>query len=219
MRAKQMNSELRISTRLLSPPGKAICRPVPSNPAPSCNPPLFNEAMSLRTTIFIEEQGCSPESELDEDDHRSWHWVMYDDRADIQVPFGVIRLVPPPHPPHEFPQNTDGQETEITGSEGHVNHTEPYIKLTRVGILPAYRGMGLSRKLVDVTLDWAINHREEVVSALGGTVRWNGLILVHAQVQVEALYARMGFVTDNTMGSWDEEGIMHVGMWKRVDFP
>ncbi|WEW56511.1 hypothetical protein PRK78_001956 [Emydomyces testavorans] len=210
-----MSSEIQISIRLLSPPGTIIRRPVPSEAAQSCNPPLFNDAMHVRTVVFVDEQGCSPESELDEDDHRSWHWVMYDNRSSQQIPIGVIRLVPPPHPPHQIHLNNNGVNRDTI--DGHAKQEEPYVKLTRVGLLPAYRGMGLSRKLVDTALNWAVEHRSEVVSALGVQESWNGLVLVHAQEQVEALYARMGFVTDKSMGKWDEEGIMHVGMWKRVD--
>ncbi|EAS30633.3 acetyltransferase [Coccidioides immitis RS] len=212
-----MGSELNTSTRLLPPPGPKIRRPVPSDPYPPCNPPLFNDAMSVRTTVFIDEQGCSPESELDEDDQRSYHWVMYDTQADKQEPIGVIRLVPPPHPPHEVHLSNGGPNHSKSGSEGHAQHEEPCVKLTRVAVLPAYRGLGLSRKLVDTTLNWAAGHKEDISSALGPKESWNGLVLVHAQVQVEALYARMGFVTDESMGKWEEEGILHVGMWKRIE--
>lgn len=48
--------------------------------------------------------------------------------------------------------------------------------------------------------------------------RWNGLVLVHAQRDVEAWYRSLhGFVTDEDMGVWIEEGIEHVGMWRRLD--
>ncbi|EEP79413.1 predicted protein [Uncinocarpus reesii 1704] len=211
-----MRSELQISTLLVPPPGPALRRPTPSNPAPSCNPHVFNDAMDVRTMIFVNEQGCSPESEFDEDDPRSWHWVFYDGRADKQIPIGVIRLVPPPHPSHETLLRDSGASHQL---ERHAEPEEPYVKLTRVGLLPAYRGMGLSRKLVDTALDWAAEHKHEVVSAGCNKQPWNGLVLVHAQVQVEALYARMGFVTDESMGTWEEERILHVGMWKRVNVP
>lgn len=46
---------------------------------------------------------------------------------------------------------------------------------------------------------------------------WNGLVLVHSQKAVEKVYVRQGFVTDESMGTWNEEGIDHVGMWKRID--
>lgn len=43
------------------------------------------------------------------------------------------------------------------------------------------------------------------------------MVLVHAQVSVEKVWEKMGFVTDPRLGRWDEEGIEHLGMWKRVD--
>ena len=46
--------------------------------------------------------------------------------------------------------------------------------------------------------------------------KWRGLVLVHAQVGMEKMYAKWGFVTDKEMGVWDEEGIPHVGMWRRL---
>lgn len=45
---------------------------------------------------------------------------------------------------------------------------------------------------------------------------WKGLILVHAQKHLEKTYSKWGFVRDETLGVWDEEGIDHVGMWRRV---
>lgn len=46
---------------------------------------------------------------------------------------------------------------------------------------------------------------------------WNGLVLVHAQKDIEKVWNRYGFSKDDTMGVWDEEGIDHIGMWKRLD--
>ena len=45
---------------------------------------------------------------------------------------------------------------------------------------------------------------------------WKGLVLVHAQKHLERSYARWGFVRDEALGVWDEEGIDHIGMWRRV---
>ena len=47
-------------------------------------------------------------------------------------------------------------------------------------------------------------------------MKWKGLVLVHAQVDVESMYQRLGFETDDSLGRWDEEGIEHVGMFKRI---
>jgi hypothetical protein len=70
-----------------------------------------------------------------------------------------------------------------------------------------------------MALEWAANNPRDISAALCTSERWAGLVLVHAQVQVEETYARMGFVKDDTMGKWVEEGITHVGMWKSVEVP
>lgn len=46
---------------------------------------------------------------------------------------------------------------------------------------------------------------------------WKGLMCVHAQEQVAKVWAKWGFELDEGMGSWYEEGIKHVGMFRRVD--
>jgi len=33
---------------------------------------------------------------------------------------------------------------------------------------------------------------------------------------VQKFWHGLGFEKDQGMGEWDEEGIMHVGMWKRL---
>jgi len=177
--------------------------------------------MQVRMRVFIDEQKCSADAEIDSDDQRSWHWVISDDNKGH--PIAVIRLVPPPQPPHELLTHP---ETAQNLPEYDWSH-EPCIKLTRVAVLPEYRGLGLGRQLVDIALKWAELHGEEIDAAMrdvGGQSRqsrleemkWKGLVLVHAQVDVESMYHRLGFETDDSLGRWDEEGIEHVGMFKRI---
>jgi predicted GNAT family N-acyltransferase len=151
--------------------------------------------------------------EMDDDDPRSWQWVMYDDEKK-KKPIAVVRLVPPPHAPHEHlnPVLEDG----VDPSEAHARHDLPFVKLTRVAVLPEYRGMGLSRELIEQALNWAAEHPEGIETGLQPGERWEGLVLVHSQVQIEALYRRMGFETDRGLGTWAEEGIRHVGMWRTI---
>ncbi|KAK2762318.1 hypothetical protein FQN54_001328 [Arachnomyces sp. PD_36] len=200
------------TTTLLPPPGPLISKPRSTLSIRPETPHTFIDAMSVRNDVFVNEQGCSAEEELDDDDARSWHWVLYTTtQSDGKLmPVGVIRLVPPPHPPHfnEIPASANG--------ERH-NHDIPHVKITRVAVLPEYRGKGLSRILVDTLLDWAAGHAEELSSTVAGEgERWDGLVLVHAQVSVEKVYEKMGFVTDASMGTWLEEGIDHVAMWRRI---
>ncbi|KAL1864629.1 hypothetical protein Plec18167_009694 [Paecilomyces lecythidis] len=218
-----------MTTILQPPPGRSVVRPTAADPRPPQNPPTFTDAMIVRTKVFIEEQKCSEEGELDEDDARSWQWVIYADETSTstdgqkKTPIGVIRLVPPPHEPHEALIHPE-KAAELPKYE--LSH-EPYVKLTRVAVLPEYRGRGLGRFLVDTALRWAAERPGEIDAAYaqvagdeqkqGQTRPWKGLALVHAQVQVEQMYERLGFVTDEALGRWYEEGIEHVGMWRRVD--
>ncbi|KAF7131441.1 hypothetical protein CNMCM5793_004612 [Aspergillus hiratsukae] len=183
--------------------------------------------MSIRLKVFVEEQHVLASSEIDDDDPRSWQWVIYDTvsttTTTVKTPVAVIRLVPPPQAPHELltnPKLNAGADAGASLSKYDTVH-EPYIKLTRVAVLREYRGLGLGRRLVDEALGWARGHVEEIEEACRQVVkrelRWKGLVLVHAQVQGEKMYERFGFVTDEKMGRWDEEGIEHVGMWKRID--
>ncbi|KAF3481040.1 uncharacterized protein GIQ15_03799 [Arthroderma uncinatum] len=176
------------------PPG-----PEATQPGSGLKFPIYNDGLRVRTAVFVDEQRCAPENEVDEDDGRSWHWVAYDGT----VPVGVVRLVPPPHEGHDGHEGPDGEQ--------------PFVRIGRLAVLPSYRGKGLARTLVDTALGWAAEHAGEVGAALDAGSRWNGLTLIHAQTAVEAMYARLGFVTDPGMGRWEEEGIPHIGMWKTVE--
>lgn len=63
-------------------------------------------------------------------------------------------------------------------------------------------------------IDFELNTPE--AKARGGGLHWYGLIQIHAQIGLENFYMKHGFKTDITMGTWMEEGIEHIGMWRRV---
>ncbi|KAF2138086.1 uncharacterized protein K452DRAFT_329001 [Aplosporella prunicola CBS 121167] len=168
-----------------------------------------------------------------------------------RVAVGTIRLVPPPHPAHPAPSdhhkfdNSLHAPPTICSGNGHdqlrrnsdgsadgstAKPVEPYIKLGRMAILPAYRKLGLAALLVRTALEWARQNANEVLSPPPPEAvelarvegreseleAWRGLCLVHAQAAIERWWTKFGFVTDQSMGVWDEEGIDHVGMWLRV---
>lgn len=184
---------------MIPPPGDIVSpRGFPADPRPSGAPQVFLDAMEVRIKVFCDEQKCPLEEEIDEDDQRSWHWVAYlPDPSGHDVPVSVIRMVPYPHGPHP---------------NGYLDpDEEPYWKIGRVATLASARGKGLSRKLTEEALGWMAAHHNELPPG------WNGLVLSHAQVSVEKMYAKLGFVTDVNLGRWDEVGIEHLGMWKRVE--
>ncbi|ETI19792.1 hypothetical protein G647_08805 [Cladophialophora carrionii CBS 160.54] len=189
-------SEYKIA--MLPPPGDVVApNGFPADPRPKNAPGVFLDAMDLRIEVFCDEQHCALEPELDEDDLRSWHWVAYRrTESGAEEPVSVIRIVPPPHGPH--PNGVSDPDEE------------PYVKLGRVATKANHRGKGLSRLLTEEAFQWLAAHKDEVAAG------YNGLVLCHAQVSVEKMYAKLGFVTDEKLGRWDEEGIEHLGMWKRV---
>ncbi|PWY95264.1 acetyltransferase, GNAT family [Aspergillus sclerotioniger CBS 115572] len=218
------------TTTLIPPPGKSTPLNLPIFPTPttptSSGVPL-TDALIIRSLVFINEQNCTPEGEIDNDDARSWQWVIYHEPqpsattpvspTESKIPVAVIRLVPPPHEPHEALTHPESAGSLPKWDTEH----EPYVKLTRVAVLKEWRGYGLGRTLVEEALEWARGHAEEIERAYAEVAgekekEWKGLVLVHAQTQVERMYARMGFETDEGLGRWDEEGIEHVGMWRRV---
>ncbi|KAL2823027.1 acyl-CoA N-acyltransferase [Aspergillus granulosus] len=237
----------KFTTTLLAPPGASsrLTLPTRTIPFPSNNPMPFNDALAVRLEVFVDEQKCAAEFELDDDDARSWHWVMYDENASypgapspIRLPVAVMRLVPPPHAPHVHPNEPEWRNGDGSGTYD-LQH-EPHIKFGRVAVLAAYRGLGLARRLMETAMKWAEENAGEINQSLAEVVEketgeeggglaagtgtgatpfpvWKGLALVHAQVDVQKMYERLGFVLDESMGTWVEEGIDHVGMWKRLN--
>ena len=163
-------------------------------------------------------------------------------RGSAGLPVGTIRVVPPPHVHWEGPVMEGGREEE--GCLRRPG--EAYVRKGRLAVLKPYRSeflfcsqrslltsaeLGLSGLLVKAALEHLSNHADEVVPPAspaemelkrietgtdteGGA--WDGLVLVHAQSAIEKLWRSWGFVRDQNMGEWDEEGIMHVGMWRRI---
>ncbi|KZF23974.1 hypothetical protein L228DRAFT_85995 [Xylona heveae TC161] len=253
---------------MLTPPGSVLNAYDPEIlPAdqPDTIPDTFKEAMEVRHEVFVKEQNVPAENEVDVDDPRSFHWVVYASVANtgeggsaandyrrprnaagnVGTPVGTVRLVPPPHPPHPQPLShhkidnaeglapVEGQEAHEKSSTKFHDGKEPYVKLGRLATLAPYRGLGLGRLLVNAALEWAKGHPQEIVPPLSPMARealkveggepaedtWRGLVLVHAQESVQHMWEKLGFERDESMGTWDEEGIIHVGMWKRLDVP
>ncbi|KAJ5676473.1 Acyl-CoA N-acyltransferase [Penicillium maclennaniae] len=170
--------------------------------------------MTVRMRVFVDEQHFSADAEIDEDDARSWHWVI----SATTAPGTSI----PVAKPYELLTHP---ETILESSYDWTH--EPCIKLSRVAVLREYRGLGLGRKLIQVALEWAAHHAAEIDDAAaqvaarshwtGKPARWQGLVVIHAQADVEGMYRRSGFQTDETLERWDEEGVEHVGMFRRVE--
>ena len=198
-------------------------------------PQGFIDAMSVRETVYVKEQGVPLENELDEDDPRSFHWTAYasvpvkhnsaerssPDRrgsASTKMPIGTIRLVLPPHPPHPNRKHSTAVHKD----------KETYVKLGRLAVIKEFRKAGIGKLLIETALAFARDHPYDMLPPVdpsgtdqlqqrGVGMDFRGLIMCHAQTGVQKVWRKYGFETDESLGTWDEEGIDHVGMWKRIE--
>ena len=152
-------------------------------------PQIFRDAMSVREEVYG-EQGVRLEAEFDEDDARSFHWVVYasvaqnssspppqtlestakDSKADEErrasataqrLPVGTLRLVPPPHGPNKYkPDKHPDADPPPRISAQHP--TEAYVKLGRLAVLAPYRSLGLSKLLISTALDYAAKNPDSI---------------------------------------------------------
>ena len=108
---------------------------------------------------------------------------------------------------------------------------EPYVKLGRLAVIPDYRGRKISYQLWLAARKWLEDNPsyfDPSVKELGldqlkvggpasQVPKWKGLICCHSQTAVVQTYLKWGFVVDERMGTWYEEGIPHVGMFMRLN--
>lgn len=162
-----------------------------------------------------------------------------------RLPVGTIRLIPPPHGPNKYLDGDKHPDADppaaVTEKFERKHPKEPYIKLGRLAVLPEYRKIGLSKLLINTALEYAAKQpqnimpppsptRVESANQLGEANEvvgvWQGLTMVHAQVSVVQLWEKVGFTEELRDASgqieiskephWMEEGIEHVGLWKRL---
>ena len=157
------------------------------------------------------------------------------------TPIGTIRLVPFPHFAHPEPgskfvfspeEAAAGPPTYIVDRKtSYHDGIEPYLKLGRLAVIKEFRGSGMAKILANAALTWArenptffnpsvaeVGMENLRAESIEEVPVWNGLICVHAQEQVEKAWAKWGFKVDEGMGTWDEEGMIHVGMFQRLEF-
>jgi predicted GNAT family N-acyltransferase len=108
------------------------------------------------------------------------------------------------------------------------NGVEHYVKFGRLAVVKSHRGNGIAGLLVRAAQDWLLNHPtyfnpsavtwglKKLGSKHGELPKWRGLIGVHAQRPVAEAWKKWGFEIDQGMGLWLEEGIEHIGMFKRL---
>lgn len=124
--------------------------------------------MSVRHSVYVEEQSVPLANEVDADDAQSYHWVVYasvgtpagedpdggaagrKSSSAARLPVGTVRLVLPPHVHHEdgneHPDMSgagEGQDAEKLGCLRRGN--EPYVRMGRLAVLKPYRSKSAIR--------------------------------------------------------------------------
>ncbi|TGZ84670.1 hypothetical protein EX30DRAFT_360683 [Ascodesmis nigricans] len=153
--------------------------------------PRFQDAMLVRTEVFVEEQKVPAENELDSDDKTSWHFVAYtsSSSSNIPIPIATARIVLPPYDPHP--------------REGPALHPPSgYLKIGRLATRKAWRGKGVAGLLVEEVVRFASENLGRVVE------EWDGRLLAHAQIAVREAWGRMGFLSGSRVEGGEERGYM-----------
>jgi predicted GNAT family N-acyltransferase len=164
-----------------------------------------------------------------------------------RMPVATIRLIPPPHGPNKYledankaDKHADADPPSEDVASAHLS--EPYVKLGRLATLKPYRGMGLAGLLINAVFDFAKANPDTIYKPPSPTamerahvtengkeqqLAWDGLIMIHAQAQIKKMWEKHGFSEElrNDKGEveiaaephWMEEGIEHIGMWKRIE--
>ncbi len=135
----------------------------------------WQEARRIRHRVFVEEQACSPDEEWDEWDNaeargRTCHHLL-----------GLVDGTP-----------VVTARWRSVEREGHAA-----AKLERFAVLPAWRGHGLGRAMVEAAIQEAQTE--------GFTT-----FVLHAQTYLKALYTSFGFEPVGDV--FDEAGIPHIVM-------
>ncbi|MDH5019948.1 GNAT family N-acetyltransferase [Halobacterium rubrum] len=149
----------------------------------------YEDALSVRYAVFVDEQGVPEELEVDEHEASATHFVGYAD-DDEAVGDGENR--------GRGGEGGDGGAGGEPVAAARLREYEPGVgKVERVAVREEHRGEGLGAAVMDA------------VEAYAAREGFDELYL-HAQLHVEAFYAARGYERDGE--PFTEAGIEHVAM-------
>lgn len=131
----------------------------------------YQDALSVRRKVFIEEQNVSEEEEIDEHEQTAAHFIAYN--GDEPVGAGRFRQV------------------------------EDKGKVERICVLPSHRMKKVGQRMMFAIENYA---REKGLNTL----------TLGAQTHAQDFYNRLGYETYSDV--FDDAGIPHVAMKKKIDF-
>nr|XP_018265506.1 uncharacterized protein I303_01872 [Kwoniella dejecticola CBS 10117]OBR87664.1 hypothetical protein I303_01872 [Kwoniella dejecticola CBS 10117] len=150
----------------------------------------------IRIEVFSVEQGFPLETEIDEYDPTSIHFLL---------------TTPIPSPPSEqttTPPSIGEASSTTEKAIGTIRYVPSLSKLTRLAIDKEYRSFGFGRVLVDGMHEWvkqnALGQGLKVVEKENGEGKKVVKIKCHSQIPVIPFYAKLGYVAEGP--EFDEEG-------------
>ncbi|WP_348610141.1 GNAT family N-acetyltransferase [Halobaculum rarum] len=164
----------------------------------------WDAVVDLRMRVFVDEQGVPEELELDEYD---------EDPLDSDVDHLLVR-------------DSDGSGGDAD-SETDETRTVEVVATARIRAVDAAEYGALDEaaeriaKVERVVV--ARDRRGEgwgarVMAAVEDRARTRGLneVVLHAQTRAAGFYERLGYAVDDAVGTFDEDGIEHVRMRRRI---
>lgn len=212
-------------TRLQRPTNNTLTLPTVSHPKPLTNAPIINDALTIRRKVFVDDGDFDAADEIDAEDARSWHWVIYDNgEARNPVPVATIRMVPPP----QVSLNRLSHADRATYGPQYDFESEPAVRPSRMAVLKEYQGNQLAVRLMETVHSWASENQRAInhaymhsLQAVGGNSsalpngKWSGLVHVYGLKHLEKFFPRIGYELLGEEGFW--EGVEHVGFRMRLD--
>lgn len=154
----------------------------------------WDDAVDLRMAVFVDEQGVPEALELDEHDEAPLdsevdHLLVRDGDGDAVA---VARL-----------RAVDADAHWTPAGDGESVDADRVAKVERVAVARERRGEGWGRR---------------AMCALEERARARGLpaVVLHAQTRAAGFYRRSGYERDDDRGTFEEDGIEHVRMRRRL---
>ncbi|WP_435064119.1 GNAT family N-acetyltransferase [Halobaculum sp. EA56] len=151
----------------------------------------WEAAVALRMAVFVDEQGVPEPLELDEHDEAPLEstvdHLLVRDAAGEAVAVARLRAV----------------DAAAYGSEEAAHDDGRVAKVERVAVARDRRGEGWGARAMRAAEDRA---RERDLPA----------VVLHAQTRAAGFYERLGYAVDDEVGAFEEDGIEHVRMRKRL---
>lgn len=182
-------------------------------------PQHLQQALNIRMEVFHHEQGFPADTEIDENDPLSAHFLLIDE-AQPDSGLGTLRWVP--YPPssvkldHDVAEASSQEELPLGKPLSKEQLTQAFVsagsaKLGRLALSSSLRGKKLGAKLVQDSEIWI---REILKSNLKTGEKVEVGMKLHSQMQVVEFYKRLGYEASGE--PFDEDGGPHLLCSKKV---